>query len=162
MTLRSLTPSGNGGPRTALALNPFGFLQREIDRLFEDFTRGGLEPQGQAQANLVPRMDASETDKEIVISAEMPGLERKDVEISLENDMLTIRGEKQVETQKDDKNKDYHFSERSYGMFYRALQLPPGVDPSKVQATMANGVLKVTIPKPAHSQAKKIEVKDAA
>ena len=76
--------------------------------------------------------------------------------------MLTIRGEKQVETQKDDKNKNYHFSERSYGMFYRALQLPPGVDPSKVQATMANGVLKVTIPKPAHSQAKKIEVKEAA
>src|ERR1700730_2961702 len=108
MTLRSLTPSRNGGPRTALALNPFGFLQREIDRLFEDFTRGGVEPPGPAQANLAPRMDVSETDKEIVISAEMPGLERKDIEISLENDMLTIRGEKKVERENEDKDKSYH------------------------------------------------------
>jgi HSP20 family protein len=161
MALRSITPSGNGGSRT-LALNPFGFLQREIDRLFEDFSRNGLELQGPAQANLVPRMDVSETDKEIVITAEMPGLERKDVDISLENDLLTIRGEKEVESEKEDKNKNYQMRERSYGMFYRAIQLPPGIDPSKVQATMANGVLNITIPKPAQSQPKKIEVKEAA
>jgi HSP20 family protein len=160
MALRSLIPSGNGGTRTALAINPFGFLQREIDRLFDDFARGGLE--APAQVNLAPSIDVAETDKEIVVSAEMPGLERKDVEISLENDLLTIRGEKKIETQKDDKSKNYHVSERSYGMFYRVLQLPLGVDPSKVQATMANGVLKITIPKPARSEAKKIEVKEAA
>jgi HSP20 family protein len=94
--------------------------------------------------------------------AEMPGLERKDVEISLENDMLTIRGEKKVERENEDKDKSYHLIERNYGVFYRVLQLPPGVDPSKVQATMANGVLKVTLPKPARSEAKKIEVKEAA
>ena len=161
MNLRSLIPSGNGGSRVNPSGNPFGFLHREIDRLFEDFTRG-LDATGQTQANLVPSIDVAKTDKEIVITAEMPGLERKDVEISLENDMLTIRGEKKVEREKEDKNKSYHLIERNYGVFYRVLQLPPGVDPSKVQATMANGVLKVTLPKPARSETKKIEVKEAA
>ena len=104
----------------------------------------------------------TETEKEIVITAEMPGLERKDVEISVEDDVLTIRGEKKVESEQDDKSKNYHLTERSYGVFYRVLQLPPGVDPSKIQATMSNGVLKITIPKPARSEAKKIEVKEAA
>ena len=161
MNLRSLIPSGNGGTRTNPSGNPFGFLHREIDRLFEDFTRGmrrGRPGPGQ----LVPSIDVTETEKEIVITAEMPGLERKDVEISVEDDVLTIRGEKKVESEQDDKNKNYHLSERSYGVFYRVLQLPPGVDPSKIQATMSNGVLKITIPKPARSEAKKIEVKEAA
>jgi HSP20 family protein len=161
MHLRSLIPSGNGGTRTISAANPFGFLHREIDRLFDDFTRG-LDVGGQGQVNLVPSIDVSETDKAIAITAEMPGLERKDVEISVEDDVLTIRGEKKVESEQDDKNKNYHLTERSYGVFYRVLQLPPGVDPSKIQATMSNGVLKITIPKPARSEAKKIEVKEAA
>ena len=162
MNLKSLVPFR---PRSGLVpsdINVFGTLHREIDRLFDEFTRGTLEAAGPAQVNLVPSMDVTETDKEIVIAAEMPGLERKDVDISIEDDVLTIRGEKKVETKKDDKDKNYHISERSYGMFYRALQLPPGVDPSKVQATVSNGVLKITIPKPARSEPKKIEVKEAA
>src|SRR6202045_5090715 len=172
MNLRSLVPFGNVGTRANPPTNPFGSLQREIDRLFEDFTRG-MDVLGQAQINLVTSMDVVETDKEIVITAEMPGLERKDVEISLEDDVLTIRGEKRVESEQgqkdeknaksDDKNKgNYHLSERSYGVFYRVLQLPSGIDPSKIQATMSKGVLKVTIPKPARNQAKKSEVKEAA
>jgi HSP20 family protein len=161
MNLRSLIPSGNGGSRVNPSGNPLGFLHREIDRLFEDFTRG-LDATGQTKGSLVPSIDVAETDKEIVIAAEMPGLERKDVEISLENDMLTIRGEKKVERENEDKDKSYHLIERNYGVFYRVLQLPPGIDPSKVQATMANGVLKITIPKPPRSEAKKIEVKEAA
>jgi HSP20 family protein len=162
MNLRSLIPSGNGGTLTkSPSGNPFGFLHREIDRLFEDFTRG-LDTGGQAQVNLVPRIDVTETEKEIMISAEMPGLERKDVEISVEDEVLTIRGEKKVERQQDDENKNYHLTERSYGVFYRVLQLPPGVDPSAIQATMSNGVLKISIPRPTRSEPKKIEVKDAA
>jgi HSP20 family protein len=162
MNLRSLIPSGNAGTRATQVPTPFGLLHREIDRLFDEFTRGTLEAAGPAQANLVPSMDVTETDKEIVITAEMPGLERKDVDISIVDDVLTIRGEKNVETKKNDKDRNYHISERSYGMFYRALQLPPGVDASKVQATVSNGVLKITIPKPARSEPKKIEVKEAA
>jgi HSP20 family protein len=164
MNIRTLIPFGteNGGRRMQAPANLFGSLHREIDRLFEDFTRGSLGSSGQAQVNLVPNIDVTEADKEIVITTEMPGLERKDVDISLEDDFLTIRGEKKIEAQQEDKNKNYHVSERSYGMFYRTLQVPAGVDPASIQATMSNGVLKVIIPKPAKAEPKKIEVKEAA
>jgi HSP20 family protein len=141
-------------------------LHREIDRLFDDLTRGGFGTlPSPAQTNLMPSIDVTETDKEIEITAELPGLERKDVDISIEDDLLTIRGEKKVETKQEDqggKDKNYHVSERSYGMFYRVIQLPPGVDPSSIQAVMSKGVLKLTIPKPAKAEPKKIEVKEAA
>src|ERR1700680_1990140 len=88
----------------------------------------------------------------------MPGLERKDVEITIEDDTLTIRGEKKIEENQKDKNVQH--SERAYGVFLRVLQLPPGIDLSSVQATMSNGVLKITIPKPAKPEPKKIEVKE--
>ena len=89
----------------------------------------------------------------------MPGLERGDVEVSIEDDTLTIRGEKKIEESQKDKN--VQLSERSYGVFLRVLQLPPGIDPSSVQATMSNGILKIVVPKPAKPEPKKIEVKDA-
>jgi HSP20 family protein len=131
-------------------------LHREIDRLFDEFAQG-IGPNG--QQNIVPNIEISETDKAIEVSAEMPGLERKDVEISIEDDALTIRGEKKIEENKD---KNVQHSERCYGVFLRVLQMPPGIDPSSVKATMSNGVLKITIPKPAKSEPKKIEVKEAA
>src|SRR3954468_5601125 len=163
MALRALTPSGNGGTRTSQPVSLFGPLHREIDRLFDDFTRGGLGVMATpAQTNLLPSIDVTETEKQIEITAELPGLERKDVEISVDDDVLTIRGEKKVEAKEEDKSKNYHVTERSYGVFFRAIQLPAGVDPASIQATMSNGVLKVTIPKPAKSEPKKIEVKDAA
>jgi HSP20 family protein len=163
MNLKSLVPSGNGGNRASAPANLFGSLHREIDRLFDDFTRGALGGLGmQAQNSLVPSMDVTETDENIEITAELPGLERKDVEISIDDDVLTIRGEKKVESEQADKNKNYQVAERMYGVFYRVIQLPAGIDPSKVQATMTNGVLKITIPKPARSEPKKIEVKEAA
>jgi HSP20 family protein len=162
MKLTSLAPYGNRSLATRPEAFLFGPLHREIDRLFDDFTRGLSILGPQDQASLMPSMDVTENDKEIVIAAELPGLERKDVEISLENDVLTIRGEKKVESEEKDDKKNYHLKERSYGVFYRMLQLPPGIDPSSVQATMSNGVLKIAIPKPARSEAKKIEVKEAA
>jgi HSP20 family protein len=141
--------------------NVFGFLQREVDRLFEEFARG-LGPMSAANGSLMPSMEVTESHKELVITAELPGLERKDVDISLEDNVLTIRGEKKSEASPDDKNKNVHVSERSYGVFYRVLELPSGIDPSSVQATMSKGILKITIPKPARAQPKKIEVKEAA
>jgi HSP20 family protein len=168
MPIRALipsTPSANGGTRLQ-PVSLFGSLHREIDRLFDDLTRGGFGTlPSPAQTNLMPSIDVTETDKEIQITAELPGLERKDVDISIEDDLLTIRGEKKVETKQEDqedKDKNYHVSERSYGVFYRVIQLPPGVDPSSIQAVMSKGVLKLTIPKPAKAEPKKIEVKEAA
>jgi HSP20 family protein len=156
MRLKSLVPFREPGLLMRPDLGLFG-LHREIDRLFNEFAQG-MGP-NDAQS-IIPSIEISETDKAIEISAEMPGLERKDVEISIEDDTLTIRGEKKVEENQKDKN--VQLSERSYGVFYRVLQLPPGIDPSSIQATMANGILKVTIPKPAKAEPKKIEVKEAA
>jgi HSP20 family protein len=156
MRLRSLVPFREPGLLMRPDFGLFG-LHREIDRLFSEFAQG-TGPNG-AQS-IIPSIEISETDKAIEISAEMPGLERKDVEISIEDDTLTIRGEKKVEENQKDKN--VQLSERCYGVFYRVLQLPPGIDPSSVQATMANGILKITIPKPAKAEPKKIEVKEAA
>lgn len=177
--LRSLAPYRDTGSSFRPEAFLFGPLHREIDRLFDDFTRSLtlIAPQGQPQQaqegqqgqqgeqslpSLVPRMDVSESDKDITISVEMPGLERKDLDIAIDDDVLTIRGEKKVEREEGDEKQNYHVSERSYGVFYRAIQLPPGVDPKSIQATMSNGVLKITIPKPARSEAQKIEVKEAA
>jgi HSP20 family protein len=141
-------------------LNPFGSLHREIDRLFKEFARGGSPGGAPAVTHLVPSIDIVETENNIQISAEMPGLERKDIDISVDGNMLTIRGEKKVEEQQKDKN--VQVSERMYGVFLRVLELPPGVDASQIQATMSNGVLKITIPKPSRNDPKKIEIKEAA
>jgi HSP20 family protein len=168
MDLKSLVPFRGQSALMRPELTLFGPLQREVDRLLNDFTRG---TGGNGSSMLMPSIDVSETDKEIEVTVDLPGLERKDVDISLENDVLTIRGEKKIESKsdekagkdgKDAKEKTYHVAERSYGVFYRVIQLPPGIDPSKVQATMSKGVLKVTIPKPTRSLAAKIEVKEAA
>lgn len=158
MTSRSIVPFRGQGALARPEFGLFGSLQREVDRLFEDFTRG-ISSNG---SMLMPSMDISETDKAIEVTVELPGLERKDVDISLENNVLTIRGEKKMETKSDDKNQNVHVAERTYGVFYRVIQLPPGVDPSKVHATMSNGVLKMTIEKPQQSTAAKIEVEEAA
>jgi HSP20 family protein len=153
MRLTSLVPFRESGALSQPDFGLFG-LHREIDRLFSEFAQGVT----QGGAQLAPKVDIHETDNQIEISAEMPGLERKDIDISVEDDVLTIRGEKKIE--EDNKDKNVQHSERSYGVFLRALQLPSGIDPSSIQATMSNGVLKVTIPKPAKAQPKKIEVKD--
>jgi HSP20 family protein len=160
MNLRALVPFRDRQGLARPEFGVFGSLQREVDRLFDDFARSTLAMAG--NGSLMPSMDITETEKEFVITAELPGLERKDVEISLEDNVLTIRGEKKSETKPDDKNKNVHVSERSYGVFYRVLELPTKVDPSSVQATMSKGVLKITIPKPARPESKKIEVQEAA
>ena len=164
MAIMSLIPFRDRSVLARPETNMFDSLQREINSLFEDFTRS-LGTYGTQGFNLVPNIDVTENEKEVEITVEMPGLERKDVEISVEDNLLTIRGEKKIEReQRDDKAKDdnrnVHLAERSYGVFYRVLQLPAGVDPSSIKATMANGVLRLTIPKPGKSQAQKIEVKE--
>lgn len=145
------------GRRDAFSVQDvFGSLQREMDRVFDDFGRGFEAWNGR---DLTPKFDVSETDSEIDITAELPGLEEKDVDVSLSDGALTISGEKKADKEK--KGKDYWYAERSYGAFSRRLPMPPGVDASSVKASMAKGVLSVTVTKPAGAAAKKIEVKSA-
>lgn len=145
-------------PATRRSLNPFSVLQQEIDRLFDGFTRN-LPALSAGPLNL-PSMDVGETDTTIEISAELPGLEQKDVELNLSDNILTIRGEKTNE--REEKYKDYHLVERSFGSFARSVELPAGVKPEDISAEIAKGVLRVTVRKPAPKQAKQIEVKSAA
>ncbi len=157
MNLRSLIPVGRNRDVAARGLTPFTSLQREIDSLFDDFARGFP---GFGSQELMPAMDVTETDNEIEVTAELPGLEEKDVQINVADNVLTIRGEKKSGTE--EKNKDYRLVERSYGSFYRTIELPAGVDPDKITAHISKGVLRVTVPKPAPAQVKKIAVKAAA
>ena len=160
MTVKTPVPIGRERGVARRDPFPFGSLHREIDRLFEDFARGFPTFRSAEVPSLVPSMDVTESDKEIEITAELPGLEEKDVQINLADNVLTIRGEKKAE--KEQKEKDYHLVERSYGSFSRSLELPAGIDPEAVNATIDKGVLKVTVPKPAPAVAKKINVKSAA
>ena len=152
----NLIPLGreNGAP----AQRDFGFntLQREIDRVFDSFARSvpvlGTRP-------AFPHMDVTETDKEIEISCELPGLEEKDVHVSLADGVLTIEGEKHAE--KEEKGKSYHLLERSYGVFTRSVAMPANVDADSVKASMKKGVLRVTVAKPKSAVAHQIEIKPA-
>jgi HSP20 family protein len=92
-----------------------------------------------------PRVDVSETDNEVRVRAELPGLEPEDLDISLDEDRLILKGEKKDEREKNEKG--YHLVERSFGSFYRAIQLPTEVDPREVEATFKNGVLKINLAK---------------
>jgi HSP20 family protein len=163
MNIKSLLPIRRDRNLGLIESHPFTTLQREIDRVFDDFTRGfpSFKPTfGVAAADLTPTMDVAETDKEIEITAELPGLEEKDVEITAADNILTIRGEKRAD--KEEKERNYRFVERSYGAFSRTLELPEGVNLDAIKATIDKGVLKVTVPKPVPAQAKKIEVRAAA
>jgi HSP20 family protein len=132
--------------------NPFLALHREMNRLFDDVFRGfDLAPfgfdRGFEQAIRWPNIEVSETDKEMKVTVELPGLEEKDVELELVNGVLAIKGEKKTETQ----DKDRLFSERYYGHFERRIPVED-VDEDKVSASFRNGVLTVTLPKTAQAQ----------
>lgn len=157
--LRALTPLRHRSD--LLTTNdPFASFQREMNRLF-DATMGGHVTQGNGNgARIVaPSMDVKETDKTIEVETELPGVDEKDVQVVLDNDVLTIKGEKKAE--REETKKDYYVSERSYGSFTRSLGLPAGIDAGKVNATFSKGVLKVVLPKPTgvESKVKKIEIK---
>jgi HSP20 family protein len=164
-----------GAPQAFGERGAFESLHRQIDRLFHDFERGfdvwrpfgrsllDLAPAWQTEIpwGTMPAIDVAEKDKEYEVTAELPGIDEKDVEVKVSNDVLTIKGEKKEE--KEEKKKDYHFSERRFGSFQRSFRVPEGVDTDKIEASFKNGVLTVKLPKSTEAQKKekKITVKAA-
>ncbi|MBJ3776601.1 Hsp20/alpha crystallin family protein [Acuticoccus mangrovi] len=161
MNLPFLRKHAEASPTDA---NPFVSLQREVERVFSDFHRGSPGVSFDWPKVAVPLMDIVEKDGRIEMTAELPGLEDKDVEIEVNENVLTIKGEKK--TEREEKQDDNCFlSERAYGTFTRMIELPEGVDSDAVKATMAKGILTITVPKPAETpkpEAKKISIEGSA
>jgi HSP20 family protein len=141
-------------------LDPFRSLKSQIDNLFEDWTGGLSRAFG---GTVAPRVDVSETDKEITVVAELPGVDEKDIEVTLVGNQLTIKGQKKNEAEEktEKEGRIYHRVERSYGAFQRTMTLPYDLDPDQVSADFRDGLLTVRLPKPADQQKapKRIEVR---
>ena len=135
---------------------PFEFdrIRKEMDRVWDSFLEG--RPMRRA-GEWLPSIDVSETKSDLVIKAELPGMDSKDIDISLSNGFLTIKGEKNQE--KEEKDENYHLIERSYGSFTRSVQLPREVQSDKITASFKNGVLRVTLPKSEEAKKKEIKIK---
>ena len=118
MSLKSLLPAARNRVVGRAELRPYATLQREINRLFDDLARG-FPAFGFAAADLAPTMDVAQTDKEIDVTVELPGLEEKDVQIHIADNVLTMHGEKRADKQEKDEN--YRLLERSYGAFSRTV-----------------------------------------
>jgi HSP20 family protein len=133
----------------------FGTLRREMDRVLERFFG---EPSGAERPvdRWTPRTNVTETKDSLTITAELPGLEAKDVDVAISGDMLTIKGEKKQE--KEEKDEHHHVVERTYGAFSRMVRLPAPVAADKIKATFKNGVLTVNLPKTEEAKQKAIPV----
>jgi HSP20 family protein len=138
---------------------PFRELAR-LEREMEDmFGRLPAWPWGERERGWAPAVDMVDHKEEFVLRADLPGLDEKDIEVTVEDGTVTIRGERKEETE--EKKEDYYFSERTYGVFARTLPLPAGVEADKVKATFKKGVLEVHMPKAKETKCKKIEIKAA-
>lgn len=139
-----------------------GSFYRDMNNLMDHFFHGfDLEPFGAGDmvtSDFMPRVDVKEDDKEITVTAELPGMDEKDIDITLSNNSLTVKGEKQEETE--DKGKDYYRSECRYGSFHRVIPLSVEVDENKAEADFKKGILKIKLPKTVEAQksCKKIEI----
>jgi len=136
--------------------NGYRTLRSEMDRLFDNFL--GLTPAStQSSAVWAPSVDVSEDPDNFYVRAELPGMRKDEIDLEVENNVLSIRGERRFEKKQDGEN--YHFVERSYGSFYRSFTLPKNVDGEHIGAEYKDGVLSVTIPKLEEVKPKKVEIK---
>ena len=146
--------------------DPFQALRKQMDEVFDDWAGLPHAVGSLGNGHFQPSIDVSETEKIITIKADLPGVEQKDIDVTLVGDQLTIKGEKKTESEQkaDDKGCTFHRIERSYGAFQRTMTLPFDVDPTKVDAKFRDGVLTVILPKPpeVQKQSRRIEVKSAA
>ena len=135
-----------------------GELRREMERFFDRFAEPVLEPFATMTAGAwAPKLDVTETKDAMIVTAELPGVDAKEIGIELTGDLLTLKGEKEKRTE--EKEERYHRVERTYGAFLRSVRLPMAVDGSKITATFKNGVLMVTLPKTPAAKGTTIPVK---
>ena len=152
-----------GGVPMARFRNPFAEMRAEMDRIFDSFLghgfleRAGL-PRVTAPEFNAPDVDIRENDKEVVLEAELPGIDEKDVTVAVRDGVLSLKGEKKFE--RDEKKDTYHLTERSYGAFERMFQLPDSIDEGQIKANFEKGVLRIVAPKPpeAAKAEKKIQI----
>jgi HSP20 family protein len=135
-----------------------GSLFREIEKTFDDFSRRSPLAGYFGDGGGAPKIDVSEGKDGIEVTAELPGVEEKDVDVTLSHDVLTIRGEKKSERDETDKDKNWHMVERRYGVFSRSVTLPYQPDPEKVEAKFEKGVLRIRLPKPAEMAKKEKKI----
>jgi HSP20 family protein len=155
-------PSSTASSTRVQEWRPFETLRNQVDRLFRDFEHGFLQSpfyrdidtfwRRDLRFPMTPAVDVVEKDNAFELTAELPGLDAKDIELSLSDDVLTIKGDKSEE--KEEKTKDRYVSERRYGSFRRSLQLPSSIDPAKIEANYKSGVLTVSLPKSAEARKK--------
>jgi HSP20 family protein len=150
-----LSRKGSGDSFTTLQSE----MSRLFDSFFEGFETGPFGKTGFGELATMPKVDVSETNDSVHVTAELPGMKQEDIEVTLSDGNLVIQGEKRAE--KEDKEKNYHRIERSYGAFHRSIPLPAEVDDKNIDASFQNGVLNIVLPKvaPSPSAAKKIPVK---
>jgi HSP20 family protein len=170
MAIKHLVPRFGRGHEQAPArrgdVDPYRELQRDMNRLFEDFFEGfPLMPRwGESELALegfTPRVDIAETEKDVKVSAELPGMDEKDIAVEMDEDALTIRGERREE--QEEKGKRWYRRELSYGSFHRRIPLPASVEGAKATAKFKKGVLTVTVPKreAEHEKRKSIKIETA-
>jgi HSP20 family protein len=160
MSIKDLVPriGRKSLPVRQEAADPFRDFQRQMNRLFDDFfgdfplAERGREPEW-TPAAFTPRVDVSETDTEVKVSAELPGMDEKDISVELQDDVLTLRGEKKSE--QEEKGKNWFHREQSWGSFQRSIELPAGVDAAKAKAQFKKGLLTFTAPKRPEEQSKR-------
>jgi HSP20 family protein len=172
MAFRSLMPFSRSGASGDISrrsggteLDPFFSIRRDMDRIFDEMMRGfgGGLPGAFGANGAAPRIDVKEDEAGVEVTAELPGVDEKEIDVELSDDVLTIRGEKKIEKEEGGKEKGYYLNERSYGAFARSIQLPYGAESDKISAEYSKGVLRIRVPRPPEvsSKAKKIEVKAA-
>lgn len=156
-------PEAGRGEMAGWAQSPFGVMQRladDMDNLFNQFGFGrmmGMRPTlgrdwTSMETGWTPQVEVTQRDDRLIVRADLPGVKKEDVHVDVENDMLTIRGERRDE--REEKEKGYYRSERSYGSFYRTMALPEGVNPDACEAAYKDGVLEITIPTPKQEERK--------
>ncbi len=132
-------------------------MQREINRMFDNFFQGGTADDSFGLSSWTPAVDIAEHENEFVVKLELPGVDKNDVRITMQDNVLTVRGQKKQE--KESKDSSYHRIERSYGSFQRSFTLPAPVKSDKIDAVFKDGMLTVSLPKSEEAKPKQIEVK---